>query len=289
MFQQDAAIPHFHYFWDLIQTNNLKQLLIFFGLLFVTLIPVTSLQAQDEYPFLPSETLKLDAYYNWGPFWVHAGDVELKADTITYEGKKCVNLVATGYSLKKWSFIFSLEDHYHAIVELNGFKPLYYEKNTMEGGYWIHNIYHFHWQQKRLDVFTKSLRRPAKDTSYTLNRPLFDVLSAAYYLRTINPHKLHRGDTLPIPLITDGEFVTYNIVYNGPGILKRNKNRVPCAVYSANITNSTFFEKGNSLKIYVTDDERQIVVYGEAKIIVGSIKIYQDSYQNMRPLRKKVR
>jgi hypothetical protein len=215
--------------------------------------------------------------------------VELKADTITYEGKKCVNLVATGYSLKKWSFIFSLEDHYHAIVELNGFKPLYYEKNTMEGGYWIHNIYHFHWQQKRLDVFTKSLRRPAKDTSYTLNRPLFDVLSAAYYLRTINPHKLHRGDTLPIPLITDGEFVTYNIVYNGPGILKRNKNRVPCAVYSANITNSTFFEKGNSLKIYVTDDERQIVVYGEAKIIVGSIKIYQDSYQNMRPLRKKVR
>lgn len=252
-----------------------------------SVIPGSLLHAQDVYPFLPKENLRLQAYYNWGPFWVHAGDVELTADTITYDGKKCVDLVATGYSLKKWSFIFSLTDHYHAIVDLNGFKPLYYEKNTMEGGFWIHNIYHFDWHKKRLKVFTESIRNPAKDTSYYLNKPLFDVLSAAYFLRTIDPKKLHPGDTIPIPLITDGEFVTYNIVFDGPGALKRNKQRIACSVYSANITNSTFFQKGNSLKIYVTDDDRQIVIYGEAKIIVGSIKIYQEQYQNMKPVKMK--
>ena len=251
------------------------------------MIPGSLLYAQDVYPFLPKENLRLQAYYNLGPFWVHAGDVELTADTITYDGKKCINLVATGYSLKKWSFIFSLTDHYHAIVDLNGFKPLYYEKNTMEGGFWIHNIYHFDWHKKLLKVFTESIRNPAKDTSYYLDRQLFDVLSATYYLRTLDPRKLHPGDTIPIPLISDGQFVTYNIVYDGPGDLKRNKKRIACSVYSANITNSTFFENGNSLKVYVTDDDRQIVIYGEAKIIVGSIKIYQEGYQNMRPEKQK--
>lgn len=252
-------------------------------------MPATRLQAQDHYPFLPTEDLKIQAYYNLGPVWVHAGDAELSADTTTYRGKKCVSLLATGYSLKRWSFIFSLIDHYHAIVGLKGYKPLYYEKNTLENGFWIHNIYHFFWQKKQLRVFTQSIRKPAKDTTYRLTKPLFDVLSAAYYLRTLNPRKLHPGDTIPIPLITDGQFVTYNIVFEGTGELKRNKRRVDCFVYDANITNSTFFEGGNSLKIYVTDDSLQRVVYGEAKIIVGSLKIYQDGYQNMRPVKRKRR
>lgn len=265
----------------------MKPFIIFIFGLFLAILPAISMQAQEQYPFLPGENLNIQAYYNLGPFWVHAGNVQLTADTITYRGKKCVNLIATGYSLKRWSFIFSLIDHYHAIVELKGFKPLYYEKNTLENGFWIHNIYHFYWKKKQLRVYTASIRNPAKNTTYYLNRRLFDVLSAAYYLRTLNPRKLHPGDTIPIPLITDGQFVTYDIVYDGRGMLKRNKNRVDCFVYSANITSSTFFEKGNSLKIYVTNDNRQLVVYGEAKIIVGSLKIYQDGYENMRPVKRK--
>ena len=268
---------------------NLKALIITILGFFIALLPTTSLQAQDNYPFLPHESLKIQAYYNLGPIWVHAGDVELTANQVNYHGEKCVDLNATGYSLKKWSFIFSLTDHYQAIVALKGFKPVFYEKNTMEGGYWIHNIYHFNWPKKRLRVYTESKRYPAKDTTYCLNRPLYDVLSATYYLRTLNTRKLHPGDTIPIPLITDGQFVTYKITYDGKGMLKHGKDRVRCSVYSANITNSTFFEKGNSLKIYVTDNKQQRFVYGEAKIIVGSIKIYEDGYQNMKPVKRKRR
>lgn len=261
-------------------------IIIVFGL-FLAILPATTLQAQNKYPFIPNEELKIQAYYNLGPIWVHAGNVELTANTITYNGKKCVNLVANGYSLKRWNFIFSLVDHYHAIVELNGFKPLYYEKRTMEDGFWIHNIYRFDWQKKLLKVFTASIRKPAKDTTYHLNRRLYDVLSAAYYLRTLNPNRFHPGDTIPIPLITDGQFVTYNIIYEGRGFLKRNKTRIGCFIYRADITNSTFFEKGNSLKIYVTNNRRQMFVYGVAKIIVGAVKIYDEQYQNFRPVKRK--
>ena len=256
---------------------------------FLALMPVKSLQAQEDYPFLPHEVLKIQAYYNLGPIWVHAGDVELRANAVKYHGQSCVNLNATGYSLKKWSFIFTLVDHYQSIVALKNFRPLFYEKNTMEGGYWIHNIYHFDWREKQLKVFTESKRFAAKDTTYNLNRQLFDVLSATYYLRTLNPRNFHIGDTIPIPLITDGKFVTYKITYDGKGMLKHGRDRVRCSVYSANITNSTFFEKGNSLKIYVTADKRQRFVYGEAKIVVGSIKIYEEGYQNMKPVKRKRR
>lgn len=261
----------------------MKHLIIIFSLFLFAQLSGTTLQAQDNYPFLPHENLELLVYYNLGPFWVHAGDVDLKADTITYEGKKCVQFVATGRSLKKWNFIFSLKDHYRSIVELNGFKPLYYEKNTMEDGFWIHNIYRFNWNKKRLNVFTESIRDPAKDTTYHLTKTLFDVLSATYYLRTLDPKKLHPGDTIPIPLITDGKFVTYYIVYSGPGILKRKKKRIACSVYHAIITSSTFFSKKDPLLVYVTDNKKQIIIFAEANIIVGSIKAYQKHYQNLRP------
>ncbi|MBN2614784.1 MAG: DUF3108 domain-containing protein [Bacteroidales bacterium] len=239
----------------------------------------------QEYSFLPYEQMKLEAYYNLGPFWVHAGNVELTADTVTYEGQKCARLTAVGYSLKKWNFIFSLEDHYSSIVRLNGFLPLTYEKKTMENGFWIHNVYHFDWHKDSLNVFTQSIRDAAKDTTYSLQNKLYDVLTACYYLRTLNTKNYHPYDTIPIPIITDGKFYSFKIIYLGKKSLKRKKDRVECDVFTIDNMTSTFFSGKEPLKVYVSDDPRKFIIYVEANIVVGSLKVYQEGYIKMRPVK----
>jgi len=252
-----------------------------FLLLLMAASPVVA-QAQ-EYSFLPSEHIKLEAYYNWGPFWVHAGDAILKADTITYQGKKCVKLDAEGYSLKKWDFVFDLEDHYTSIVSLEGFKPLVYEKHTIENGFWINNKYKFNWKDNKIDVFTHSIHEPAKDTTYVLQKKLFDVLTATYYLRTLDASKLNPGDTIPIPIITDGKFYTFRIIYSGKGVLKKKKERISCNIFKIDNITSTFFSSKNPLRVFVSDNPKKFIIYVEANIIVGSIKAYQEGYLKMRP------
>ncbi len=166
------------------------------------------------------------------------------------------------------------------------FRSLYYEKNTMEGGYWIHNIYRFGWKQKHLNVFTESKRFPKKDTTYRLNRPLFDVLTATYYLRTLDISNLSVGDTINIPIISDGVFDTYHIVYAGIGAMVYHKNKIACHIYKAVISSSTFFSRKDPLSVFVTANDKRYPIYVEANIIVGSIKIYLKPYQDYKPKRK---
>ena len=249
----------------------------------MTVAPFT-LKAQ-HYAFIPKEQLKLEAFYNLGPFWVHAGNVQLSTDTITYQGKKCVKLDATGYSLSKWDFIFSLEDHYTSIVSLENFRPLVYEKHTVENGFWIHNKYEFDWKDNKINVYTHSIRDAAKDTTYMLKKSLFDVLTATYYLRTLDEKKLHPGDTIPIPIITDGKFYSFHIIYMGKGELKRKQDRITCNIYTIDNMASTFFSGRHPLKVYVSDNPKKFIIYVEANIVVGSIKAYQTGYLKMRPVR----
>jgi len=262
---------------------KLKRIALFFSFLLSVGIFQCQAQATFDYPFFPHEDLRLRVYYNLGPIWVYAGYADLKTDTTTYEGKPSLHFTATGYSLKKYAFIFKLEDHYQAIVSQKGFRPLYYEKQTLEGGYYIHNIYHFHWQKQYMNVHTETSTKPRKDTILPLKKPLYDVLSATYYLRILNTDSLTPGDTLPVPLIVDGKKTTYYIIYAGKGIMEHKRKKIPCDVYKAVILNSTFFSDTDPLLVYVTADRYRYPIYVEANIIVGSIKVFLMPYLEYKP------
>jgi len=251
-------------------------------LLFSLLIFSSDTYGQRHFPFVPHEDMHMVVYYNWGFIWIRAGKVEMKANSLTYKNKKWIKFDATGSSLKKWNFIFALQDNYQSIVDLKGFKPLHFEKRTIEGGFWIHNIYQFDWKKQQLGVHTESIRQAARDTTYHLKRPLFDVLTAVYYLRTLETKTLTPGDTIKIPIISDGAFDTYHVVYAGLGNLRRKDKVISCHVYKAVITQSTFFSRKDPLVVYVTNDNRRLPVYVKANIIVGSIKVYLKPYLNYK-------
>ncbi len=267
-----------------------KIILLFFSLLFIG-IPTKGMAQvlQKTYPFVPHEDLKLRVYYNLGPIWVYAGNVELKTDTVTFNGIKSVQFTGTGYSLKKYAFIFKLEDYYRSITAIDGFKPLFYEKKTLEGGFYIHNIYHFHWDKKVVNVHTEATRHPEKDTVLPLRKTLYDVLSATYYLRILDTKSLVVGDTIPVPLIIDGKKTTYYIVYHGKGQMVYRKKHIPCNIYAAIMGSSTFFSDNDPLKVYVTADKNRYPIYVVANIIVGSVKVYLAPYDDYKPKRSSKR
>ncbi|VAW30509.1 hypothetical protein MNBD_BACTEROID07-1456 [hydrothermal vent metagenome] len=259
-----------------------KNITFFFSLLLLC-SSLSSFAQTQRYPFMPHEDLSLRVYYNLGPLWVYAGNVDLQTDTTTYEGIKSLRFTGTGYSLKKYAFIFKLEDHYQSITSIEGFKPLFYEKKTLEGGFYIHNIYKFNWNKHIVNVHTEATRHPKKDTLLTLNKSFYDVLSATYYLRIINTKKLSVGDTLAVPLIVDGKKETYYVIYAGKGQMVHKRKRIACNVYKAVITSSTFFSDTDPLVVYVTADKNRYPIYVEANIIVGSIKVFLLPYLNYRP------
>ena len=260
-----------------------KNIFLFLSLLLVGISAKSVAQIQQEYPFSPHEELRLRVYYNLGPIWVYAGNVDLVTDTVTYNGTKSLRFTGTGYSLKKYAFIFKLQDYYRSITAKDGFRPLFYEKKTLEGGFYIHNIYHFHWDKHFVNIHTEATRHPKKDTVLSLSSPLYDLLSATYYLRILNTKSMSLGDTIPLPLIVDGKKETYYIIYVGKGTMVHKKERIACDVYKAVITSSTFFSDTDPLVVFVTADKHRYPIYVEANIIVGSLKAFMLPYLNYKP------
>ncbi len=260
-----------------------RNIFLFLSLLLVGISTKSVAQSQQRYPFAHHEDIKLRVYYNLGPIWVYAGNVDLVTDTITYNGTKSFQFTGTGSSLEKYAFIFKLKDYYRSVTDMDGFKSLFYEKNTLEGGFYIHNIYHFHWDKHYVNVHTEATRHPAKDTILTLGSPLYDVLSATYYLRILNTKTMSVGDTIPVPLIVDGKKETYYVIYAGKGKMVHKKKRIVCDVFKAVITSSTFFSDTDPLVVFVTADKHRYPIYVEANIIVGSVKAFMLPYLNYKP------
>ena len=202
-----------------------------------------------------SEKLHYDAYYKLGNIWIKAGLANFSTDTVMADSIKAYRFVVEGYSLRKYDWIFSLEDHYKSVTDFNTLYPIRFEKNNTEQDIWVHTIYHFDKSASEVQMYLESTN--SKPVSRTVKHTGFitDALSSLYYLRTWDFNHLTIGDTVRFTTILDGKIFTQPIVYLGRDtLLSINNTKVPMIKLGAVVANSTFF-RGDSVPILSPEDE----------------------------------
>ncbi len=238
------------------------------------------------YPFHNGEIMNMVVYYNWGPIWLKAGEAQFTTTLEKYNGQNTYHFTATGKSLEKWDWLFKLRDYYQSYARTFDLQPLFYEKNTLEGGYMIHNRYFFYPGKKQIRIITEESRKPYRDTTVSVSHPVYDVVSAVYSLRTYDTDTLSANDTISVPVILDGKMFTQNIIYKGKALLENRGTEVPALLYVALLTESSFFSGSEEIKVYVSDDKNRYPVYIRADVIVGSIKIFLKSYEDLKVIQR---
>ena len=237
---------------------------------------------KKPYPFHNGEVMNMVVYYNWGPIWLKAGEAQFTTSLEQYDGQTTYHFTATGKSLEKWDWLFKLRDYYQSYARTYDLHPLYYEKNTLEGGYMIHNRYFFYPEKRQIRIITEESRKPYRDTTVSVNHTIYDVLSAVYSLRAFDTDTISANDTISVPVILDGKMYTQNIIYKGKALLENRGEKVPALLYVALLTESSFFSGSEEIKVYVSDDKNRFPVYIRADIIIGSIKIFLKSYEELK-------
>ncbi len=252
-------------------------------LLFVSSgVAVAGNKSGEQYPFKEGEEIICKVYYNWGPVWIDAGRVVFKTEITEYDNKNVYHFEATGKTLKKWSWLFKLEDYYQAYVLPDNLRPLFYEKYTVEGGYMMHNRYFFDYESNTIRMITEASRKPLKDTVTALRGEIYDVITAVNYLRTLNTGELLPGDTIFIPVVLNGKFFTQKLIYSGKTDATINDKKISLIRYSAVLSESSFFSDDNAVNVYLTDDKNRRPVFISAKIVIGAIKVYMENYTGIK-------
>ena len=240
-------------------------------------------QKKSHQAFQPGERVEYEAYYNWGFIWIHAGNVYFEVDETRYNRQPAYKLKAYGRSLKSYDWIFKVRDRFTTLVNKDTFNPLYFIRDTYEGGYAVHNEYTFDHFRNVIYSQTNNSKEPYREDTLEFNGKTLDVLTAIYHARNLDFSRYAIGEKIPLTLIIDNEIYELYLRYQGKEKLKIPKDRkYDCIKFSAMLVEGTIFNRGEHLTVWVTDDKNRIPVMVKAKILVGSVKAIIKSTRQLK-------
>ncbi len=233
--------------------------------------------------FGQTEKLSYRVAYHWGLLWIDAADVEFSVKNTNFDGQPAFHFHSTGISLKRWDWLFKVRDTFEVYVEQQSLKPLWHKRHTSEGGYVIHNIYHFDYHNNTVFAEIEETRKPYHTLTIPLKDPTYDILGATYVVRSLDFSRLKKGDSLIVNMVVDDQIFPLPIVYQGiETIRNRGRDRYECIAIDAILDEGTMFKPGEALRIWLSNDANRIPVMMEAKVRVGSVKVYLDGYENLK-------
>jgi hypothetical protein len=266
----------------IIKDIPLRKILFISFVLFYISFEANSQEIVKQYPvFKTGEKITYDAVYNWGFIWLKAGIVEFSVSETNYFNQAAFHLVAAGVSLPSYDWLFKVRDYYQSYTNKEDLSPIFFTRNTFEGGYQVNNRFEF--IDSLIYTKTQNTNKPYKEDTLLSKKKTYDVISAIYLIRNIDFNIYSLNDTIPISVIIDNEIFDLYIRYLGKEIIKtHDKRRFNTLKFSVLLVEGTIFKGGEDLFVWVTDDLNRIPVLVEAKILVGSIKATLNETENLK-------
>lgn len=255
--------------------------------LFIIFYSVIYLQAQcpeENTTYKAGEKITYKAVYNWGWVWLDAGKVFFNVNDAYYNGKNVYHFETFGTSYKSYDYLFKVRDYFDTWVDKETLLPLKYIRNTSEGGYVVNNKFWFDYDANKIYTYSDNNEKELEQDTFDLTTCVYDVLSAVYYVRTIDYSQYKVNDKIPVTFILDNEIFDLYIRYLGKETIKNQGDgkKYRCIKFSAMLVEGTIFSAGEDLFVWVTDDDNKIPVLIEAKILIGSVKAVLSGTENLR-------
>ncbi len=264
---------------------KLKKITISFLILSFAITNIVKSQSLvEQYPvFNPGEKITYSAVYNWGFIWINAGTVEFRVNETKYNGKEVYHFNSLASSVPSYDWLFKVRDYFQSYARKDDLAPLFFDRNTYEGGYSVHNRFTFDYSDSLIYTQTENSDKPYTEDTLVLQQNIYDVVSGVYYIRNLDFDKYEINDTIPIRMIIDNEIFDLYIRYLGKEILKtRDKRKFKTIKFSALLIEGTIFSGGEDLYVWVTDDLNRIPILVEAKILIGSVKAILSGTENLK-------
>lgn len=233
--------------------------------------------------FSIGERVDYEVYYNWGFIWVHAGEVYFKVSSAEHQGKKAYHFISEGSSKPSYDWLYKVRDRYESKVAYDSFQPIWFIRDTYEGGFKVDEEYHYMSEQNKVAFSLADSKNPLMKDTLDILPCSYDVLATVYHARTIDFNQYQNGDKIPISVLIDGELHPLYIRYLGKETIEtRDKKKYQCIKFKPLLVEGSIFKGGEDMTVWVTDDKNKIPVLVEAKILVGSIKAYLSKSTGIR-------
>ncbi len=243
-----------------------------------------NLSAQKKtYPFKCGEKVSYKVYYNLAWVWVEAASVSFSVVDSIYQNKKSIFFSSNGQSISSYDWIFKVRDHFSSFSNPKDLSPYKYIRDSKEGSHLVNNKYLFSKETQQIFSYIKDSEKPSVNDTLSYKNSIFDILSATYYLRTVDFRNKEIGDTILVNTVMDNELIKIKVIYIGEELIEhRNGKKYLCYKFKTKGVDGSIFDEDSELIVWVSHDKNKIPIKIESEILVGSVKAFISSVKNLK-------
>ncbi len=255
------------------------RLILLTMLLLCSLTNATAQEVTRNTAFSVGERFSLDAYFNLGAIWIKLGEAEFRVS----EENGNYKFIVTAHNMPKWDRIYQMNT-YHEASCTKDMKPLYMKCKVSENGNYYEDSYIFkekgnHYEVHRHTKNKKKFPSGEFDTTFAVSLAAHDIINSVYVARNADLTK-NNGKKIPFsPIFGNGIHTIYGDVLGKEKIKTREHKTFRCLKGAAYVGDGTIVDGKTPAYVYVTDDGHLLPVLVEAKLSIGSVKVYLRDYQ----------
>lgn len=250
----------------------MKQLKTIFLTLMVALLIPMAAYAWD----VPKENLTYDIMYKWGLVNKKTGTVSVRTET-PRNGRFNSRLTAT---TAPWvDHLYRLRDTLRGNIDSRRFIPYTYEKIAFEDGHNEHdNITYTHTASGTDAKVVHRLKRKKEKEMTTTYKDMhgqgltFDMLSAFYYMRTLDYASMKKGETVKVNIFSGSKAEILTIHFDGVEKIDFRNRKVDTFHVTFTFTSEAGKKSSDSMDAWLSTTDGRIPLLMEGKLPVGKVR-----------------
>lgn len=228
--------------------------------------------------FSVGERLVFDVNYGY----ITAGEAVMAiAAYDSIAGRKCYRIQFTVNSLPSFSWIYKVEDRYLTFIDVEAIAPLRFEQHIREGTFSKDFVAEF-------DHRKKIAKTPMGE--YPIPEYVHDILSAFYFVRTIDFSASKAGDMLTMYNFYNDKYYELGVKFLGRQELEVEAGTFHTIVVEPLVKEGGLFKSEGRIVIWLTDDAVKMPIRVNTKVVIGSIDTELREYHGIQaPLTSRVK
>lgn len=213
--------------------------------------------------------------YDIGYKFISAGtavfDVAKQVEYIN--GRPCYKVTFVTASHKSLEFIYKVRDTYRTYLDVDGIFPWKFEQHIREKNY-----------SKDYTAEFDQANHKAITPDSTVDIPAFmhDIVSAFYYVRTMDLRSYQKGQYIKLQNFIDGKSHDLAVYILGTERIEVDAGVFDCIVVEPRIASGSPFGFKGRLRLWLSNDARKIPIKVSTEIPIGSIDAELKHYQGTR-------
>lgn len=243
--------------------------------LIVPLFVATVLNGQIETPeFNSKEFLQYKISYGL----LNAGFATMEINDTLIANEEIFHVIGKGWTTGMTHLFFPVNDNYQTYFTKNTIKPLHFIRKVREGGYTMDREINFDYENYLAEEID---HKKGTQQKFEIHDEIQDMLSALYYIRTLDLSNLKEGESISIDVFFDKEINNFKLKLIGREILTTKFGKTKTLIFTPIVQVGRIFKEKESVTMWVTDDKNKLPIKIKASILIGSIKAELYQYKGL--------